>query len=104
MIKPLHLQQPVEHSQADVDFCEKHGLELELAPDYGWIVRAATAAHDGEIFGCIDQLKDCVELMQIHGGFRWTTFGALRDALEELVLQAMHAGEPDSRRAAAAAS
>lgn len=87
MIKSLNLQQTPGQFQAEADFCTNHGLELELATDYGWLVRAANGTHDGQVFGCIDQLRDCVELLRLDGGFHWSTFGCLHDALDNLILQ-----------------
>ena len=67
-------------------FCSDRGFELELASGHGWIVRIATADHFGRIVGCIDQLDDTVELMKLDGGFHWSSFPTLQDALDDLML------------------
>jgi hypothetical protein len=59
---------------------------LEVAADYGWIVRAAHGDNFGHVVGCIDQLRDSVELLRLDGGFHWSTFSTLHDALDNLIL------------------
>ena len=75
------------------EFCSDHGFELELASGHGWIVRVAEADHCGRIVGCIDQLDDTVELMKLDGGFHWSSFATLQDALDNLVLELL--AQPD---------
>ena len=70
--------------ESEAEFCESHGLELEHASDYGWIVRTANTRHFGNIVGCIDQLDGSVELMKLNGGFHWSSFVTLQDALNDL--------------------
>ena len=47
----------------------------------------AEADHRGRIVGRIDQLDDAVELMKLDGGFHWSSFATLQDALDNLVLE-----------------
>jgi len=75
-----HLQQNPGQFQAEADFCANYGLELQRAADYGWVVRLATADHNGQVFGC-------VELLHLDGGFHWATFHCLNDALKSLIHQ-----------------
>lgn len=85
MITAPHDQvRPIETEAA---FCADYRFELQQASDYGWLVRAATSAHDGTVLGCIDQLDEGVELMRLDGGFTWTTFASLHDALENLAIE-----------------
>lgn len=90
-----HLQQNPGQFQAEADFCANYGLELQRAADYGWVVRLATADHNGQVFGCIEQLSGCVELLRLDGGFHWATFHCLHDALEILIHQPPVSTAPD---------
>jgi len=90
MIRSSHLpQQTSDQFRIESDFCRRHGLELERAADFGWIVREPAADHPGQVVGCIDQLRDSVELMRLDGGFCWSGFDCLHDALEDLVLRTL---------------
>ena len=71
-------------------YCAEHGLELEAAIDYGWVVRTASGDHLGHVVGCVDQLKGCVELLRLDGGFHWSTFSTLHEALDNLVANPQH--------------
>ena len=82
MFSSPHIAQTFQQFDAETRFCANHGLQLERASDYGWLVRAGADAH---VLGCIDQLDDAVELMRLDGGFTWTTFASLHDALKDLV-------------------
>ncbi|MDP9026530.1 MAG: hypothetical protein M3N46_03100 [Actinomycetota bacterium] len=74
-------------------FCEEHGLDLERLPHYGWLVRRVGLGHNRPVIGCIDEVEHGVELMEIHSGFRWTTFETLHDAVTHLVRAAPEPGE-----------
>lgn len=87
MTTSVQSRQTPEQFQVEAIFCATRGLELELATDYGWIVRAATSDHVGNVIGCIDQLPDCVELLRLDGGFHWSTYPRLHDALVNLTAQ-----------------
>ena len=82
MVSSPPIAQTLQQFDAEIKFCADHSLQLERASDYGWLVRAGADAH---VLGCIDQLDDAVELMRLDGGFTWTTFPSLHDALEDLV-------------------
>ncbi len=70
---------------AESEFCADHSLQLERSTGYGWLVRLAHHDRQGAVIGCIDQLEQGVELMLLDGGFRWSTFASLREALENLM-------------------
>ncbi len=72
--------------------CASHGLMLERMPHYGWLVRRAGPGGHQPVIGCIDQVEDGVELMEMDGGFRWTTFRSLLDAVTHLVRVAPEPG------------
>jgi hypothetical protein len=76
--------------QTEAHYCEEHGLELEAAIDYGWVVRTASGDHFGHVVGCVDQLRDSVELLRLDGGFHWSTFATLHEALDNLVANPQH--------------
>ena len=94
MTRTLQSRQTPEQFQLEANFCTTHGLELELATDYGWIVRSASSDHFGHVIGCIDQLHDCVELLHLDGGFHWSTYPHLHDALVNLTAQPQQAHNP----------
>lgn len=82
MVSSPRTAQTLQQFDAETKFCADHSLQLERASDYGWLVRAGADAH---VLGCIDQLDGAVELMRLDGGFTWTTFACLHDALKDLV-------------------
>ncbi len=96
MTTTLQSRQTPEQFQAEANFCTTRGLELELATDYGWIVRSANSDHVGHVIGCIDQLPDCVELLRLDGGFHWSTYPHLHDALVNLTAQPQQDHNPTS--------
>lgn len=69
----------------DSALCLAHGLRLWRAHNYGWLVRSGPDAI-GEVYACIDESGDQFELMELVGGFRWTTHSSLHLALEQLLL------------------
>lgn len=75
----------ISDSDSDAGFCADHSLQLEQLTGYGWLVRLAHDDRQGAVIGCIDQLEEGVELMLLDGGFRWSTFASLREALESLM-------------------
>ena len=79
--------------ESEAMFCTGHGLELERLPHYGWLVRRIGLGRNRPVIACIDDVENGVELMEMHGGFRWTTFGSLHDAVTYLVWAAPEPGE-----------
>lgn len=79
------------HGTADVGgdedsaLCLAHGLRLWRADNYGWLVRTG-ADTTGDVYACIDESGNEFELMEMVGGFRWTTHSSLHLALEQLLL------------------
>jgi hypothetical protein len=67
--------------------CSAHGLRLWRAEDYGWLVRTGPDT-TGAVYACIDESGNEFELLELAGGFRWTTHPSLHQALEELLLDA----------------
>ncbi|HEU0206568.1 MAG TPA: hypothetical protein VFQ74_07750 [Pseudolysinimonas sp.] len=79
-------------SDEDSNLCWAHGFRLWRADDYGWLVRTG-ADTTGAVYACIDESGDEFELMELVGGFRWTTHRSLHLALEELLLHAPHSAD-----------
>lgn len=90
MISTPQLPSIAEQFHTEADFCAKHGLELETATRFGWVVRSASGDHFGHVVGCIDQLRDSVELLRLDGGFHWSTFSTLHEALDDLIANPQH--------------
>ena len=82
-----HCQHTPEQFQLEANFCTRHGLQLEPAAGYGWNVRSANSDQFGHVIGCIEHLQDCVELLRLDGGFHWSTYPGLHDALVNLTAQ-----------------
>jgi hypothetical protein len=88
-------------SDEDSVLCQAHGLRLWRADDYGWLVRTGADA-TGDVYACIDESGDEFELMELVGGFRWTTHASLHLAVERLLLRApISADVPESAPRAA---
>ncbi len=66
-------------------YCDEHGLRLDEVATHGWLVRQVSSqeAFSG-LVGCIEEHHGDFEVMQIGGGFHWTTFHTLLAAVMHL--------------------
>ena len=71
------------------NYCRSHGMSITQVFTYGWLVRREPRVGDfGGLLGCVEQRNESFEVMEIGGGFRWTTFTALRDVVTYLTSRA----------------
>jgi|GEM_PF-3693553 len=74
-------------SDAAAAYCDRHDIRLCQVASHGWLVRTADCAEGaGTVLGCIEEHLDGFELMELGGGFRWSTFGTLSEAVAQLVV------------------
>lgn len=67
-------------------YCDRRGIRLCQVASDGWLVRTADHSEGaGTVLGCIEEHLDGFELMELGGGFRWSTFGTLNEAVVQLV-------------------
>lgn len=61
------------------NYCCSHCMSITQVSAYGWLVRREprVGSFDG-LLGCVEQRNESFQVMEIGGGFRWTTFTALR--------------------------
>jgi hypothetical protein len=77
----------VSDSDEATAYCDRHDIRLCQVASHGWLVRTADHAEGaGAVLGCIEQHLDGFELMELGGGFRWSTFGTLSEAVAQLVV------------------
>ena len=62
------------------NYCCSHCMSITQASAYGWLVRREPRVGSfAGLLGCVEQRNESFEVMEIGGGFRWTTFTALRE-------------------------
>ena len=71
------------------NYCCSHCMSITQVSAFGWLVRREprVGSFDG-LLGCVEQRDESFEVMEIGGGFRWTTFTALRDVVTHLASRA----------------
>ena len=69
---------PVEPDEDAGNYCCSHCMSITQVSAYGWLVRREprVGALDG-LLGCVEQRHASFDVKE-NGGFRWTTFTALR--------------------------
>ena len=80
---------PVEPDEDAANYCFSHCMSITQVSAFGWLVRREprVGSFDG-LLGCVEQRDESFEVMEIGGGFRWTTFTALRDVVTHLASRA----------------
>jgi hypothetical protein len=79
----------VDSNEDAAKYCRSHCLSITQVAVYGWLVRREPRLgnFDG-LLGCVEQRNESFEVMEIGGGFRWTTFTALLDVVTHLASRA----------------
>jgi hypothetical protein len=79
----------VDSNEDAAKYCRSHCLSITQVAAYGWLVRREPRVgnFDG-LLGCVEQRNESFEVMEIGGGFRWTTFTALLDVVTHLASRA----------------
>ena len=79
----------VDHNEDAANYCFSHCMSITQVSAYGWLVRREprVGKFDG-LLGVVEQRNEIFEVMEIGGGFRWTTFTALRDVVTYLASRA----------------
>ncbi|WP_158252418.1 hypothetical protein [Cryobacterium sp. Y57] len=79
----------VDPNEEAANYCCSHCMSITQVSAYGWLVRREprVGKFDG-ILGCVEQRNESFEVMEIGGGFRWTTFTALLDVVTHLASRA----------------
>jgi len=79
----------VDSTEDAADYCLSHGMSITQVFAYGWVVRREPRVGNfGGLLGCVEQRNESFEVMEIGGGFRWSTFAALRDVVTYLTSKA----------------
>ena len=80
---------PVDSNEDAANYCGSHCMSITQVAAYSWLVRREPRVgnFDG-LLGCVEQRNESFEVMEIGGGFRWTTFTALRDVVTHLASRA----------------
>ncbi|WP_134422303.1 hypothetical protein [Cryobacterium cryoconiti] len=61
------------------NYCCSHCMSITQMSAYGWLVRREPRVESSDgLLGCVEQQNKSFQGMEIGGGFRWTTFTALR--------------------------
>ena len=79
----------VDLNEDAANYCRSHCMSIAQVSAYGWLVRREprVGKFDG-LIGVVEQRNESFEVMEIGGGFRWTTFTALRDVVTYLASRA----------------
>ncbi len=68
------------------DYCSEHHLTLTQVAAHGWLVREEPGSGAaGRLLACVEERGHDFEVMEVGGGFRWTTFPTLGEAVEHLI-------------------
>jgi hypothetical protein len=80
---------PRDPHSATVDFFAHRGVGLTPISSSGWLIRATSSSAGGlSVLGCVQEHGDAFELMELEGGFRWSTHGSLHLAVAHLLTDA----------------
>ncbi|MES2092932.1 MAG: hypothetical protein V4531_03850 [Actinomycetota bacterium] len=67
-------------------YCREHHLSLTQVAAHGWLVREEPGSGAaGRLLACVEERGPDFEVMEVGGGFRWTTFPTLEKAVEHLI-------------------
>ena len=70
-------------SDHDFAYALRHGLWLVQTSERGWLIEAIEhPAQSRGLLGCIEQHDGGFELMELGGGFAWSTFPTMLCVLE----------------------
>lgn len=68
-----------------IDFCRAHDMSITQVAGHGWLVRRDPDVVDpGRVLACVEERDHDFEVMEVGGGFRWTTHTTLREAVAHL--------------------
>jgi len=68
-----------------IEYCHAHGMSLTQVAGHGWLVRRDPDVVDpGRVLACVEERDHDFEVMEVGGGFRWTTYTMLREAVAHL--------------------
>jgi len=75
-----------EAHSATVDYFERRGISLSQVDTRGWLVRLMPPVDSRlSVLGCVEERDDEFELMELEGGFRWSTHPSLHAAVVHLL-------------------
>ena len=70
---------PVAPNEDAANYCCSHCMSIAQVSAYGWLVRREPRVGNSDgLLGFVEQRNESSEVIEIGGGFRWTTFTALR--------------------------
>jgi len=69
----------IDSNENAANYCCSHCMSITQASAYGWLVRREPQVEDFRgLLGFVEHRNKSFEVMEIGGGFHWTTFTALR--------------------------
>lgn len=75
-------------NEAASSYCRSHRMSITQVATHGWLIRhEPRAGRFSGLIACVEERDSRFELMEIGGGFHWTTFTTFRDALTHLAAQ-----------------
>jgi len=68
-----------------IDYYHAHEMSITPVAGHGWLVRRDPDVVDpGRVLACVEERDHDFEVMEVGGGFRWTTHTSLREAVAHL--------------------
>ena len=84
---------------ATVEFFARHGVDLTQVDRSGWLACVSGSRSPGlSVLGCVQEHGAEFELMELEGGFRWSTHGSLHLAVARLLTDARVRARIDEAR------